>query len=197
MGLVRTTAGASLDSDFDQQLSDWMRKAQAGDRDAYETLLTEVAAYLTRFVRKRLTETDGVDDVVQEALMSMHQHRHTYDPDRSFTAWIHAIALHRLIDLMRKRRRVRAREQLGAGGPGDFRRVVDTAPQPAAFDALYRALADLSGQQRQVIQLLKWEGLSVKEVAQSTGMSVSSVKITAHRGYRLLRKLLAKVADED
>jgi DNA-directed RNA polymerase specialized sigma24 family protein len=48
-----------LDPDFDQQLSDWMRKAQAGDREAYETLLTELTAHLTRFVRKRLAETDA------------------------------------------------------------------------------------------------------------------------------------------
>jgi RNA polymerase sigma-70 factor, ECF subfamily len=122
--------------------------------------------------------------------MSMHQHRHTYDPDRSFSAWIHAIALHRLIDSMRRRRRVRAKEQLGAAGPEEFLGVVAAAPQHTVFDALHRALAELSGQQRQVIALLKWEGFSVKEVAQSTGMSVSSVKITAHRGYRLLRKLL-------
>jgi RNA polymerase sigma-70 factor (ECF subfamily) len=186
-----------LDPDFDQQLSDWMRKAQAGDRDAYVTLLTEVTAYLTKFVRHRLTETDGVDDVVQEALMSMHQHRHTYDPDRSFAAWIRAIALHRLIDSTRKRHRVRAREQLGAAFPEDFLGVVDAAPARTAFDNLHRALAELSSQQRQVIQLLKWEGFSVKEVAQSTGMSVPSVKITAHRAYRLLRKLLAKGAHED
>jgi RNA polymerase sigma-70 factor (ECF subfamily) len=186
-----------LDPDFDQRLSDWMRRAQEGDRDAYEALLSEVTAYLTKFVRKRLREHDGVDDVVQETLMSMHQHRHTYDPARSFTSWIHAIALHRLIDSMRKRRRVRAREQLGDSGSEDFRSVAGAAPHPTVFEGLHRALAELSSQQRQVIQLLKWEGFSVKEVAQSTGLSVSAVKITAHRGYRLLRKLLVSGAHAD
>src|ERR1044071_9078765 len=60
---------ASLDPDFDRRLSDWMRRAQDGDREAYETLLTEVTAYLTQFVRKRLKEPDGIDDVVQETLI--------------------------------------------------------------------------------------------------------------------------------
>jgi RNA polymerase sigma factor (sigma-70 family) len=186
-----------LDPDFDQRLSDGMVRAQGGDRQAYETLLTEVTAYLTAFVRRRLSETDCVDDVVQEALISMHKNRHTYDPARSFGSWLHAIALHRLIDVMRKRRRVRAREQLGEALAEDFRAVVDTLPDQTAFDGLHQALASLSSQQRQVIQLLKWHGFSVKEVAQSTGMSESSVKVSAHRGYRLLRRLLVSGAHED
>jgi RNA polymerase sigma-70 factor (ECF subfamily) len=186
-----------LDPDFDQRLSEWMRRAQDGDRSAYEALLTELTAYLTRYVRKRLTEPGWVDDVVQETLISIHQNRHTYDPGRSFGSWMHAIALHRLIDLMRKRRRVRAREQLAESGPEGFPSVVDSALHQTVFDSLHRALARLSSQQRQVIQLLKWEGFSVKEVAQSTGMSESSVKVSAHRGYRLLRKLLEGRANED
>ena len=186
-----------MDPDFDQRLSDWMRSAQDGDRQAYETLLTEVTAYLTGFVRKRLSETDGVDDVVQEALISIHKNRHSYDPERSFGSWLHAIALHRLIDWLRKRRRVRAREQLGESAGEDFRAVVESGPDRGAYDGLHRALASLSSQQRQVIQLLKWQGFSVKEVAESTGMSESSVKVSAHRGYRLLRKLLVSGAHED
>lgn len=186
-----------MDPDFDQRLSDWMRRAQDGDCEAYEALLHELTAYLTIFVRKRLTEPDGVDDVVQETLISIHQNRHTYDPSRSFGSWLHAIALHRLIDLMRKRRRVRAREHIGGSESESLRAAVDSAPYQAVFDGLHRALASLSGKQRQVIQLLKWEGFSVREVAEKTGMSESSVKVTAHRGYRLLRRLLVSGTDED
>jgi RNA polymerase sigma-70 factor (ECF subfamily) len=186
-----------LDPDFDQRLSDGMRRAQDGDRRAYEALLGEVTAYLTMFVRKRLTEPDWVDDVVQEALISIHQNRHTYDPTRSFVSWMNAIALHRLIDMMRKRRRIRAREQLGEPEAEAWGSVLDPTAHPAAFDGLHAALASLSSKQRHVIQLLKWEGLSVREIAQSTSTSESSVKVTAHRGYRLLRRLLVSGSDED
>jgi RNA polymerase sigma-70 factor (ECF subfamily) len=174
-----------------------MRRAQDGDGGAYEALLNELTAYLTIYVRKRLTEPDWVEDVVQETLISIHQHRHTYDPSRSFGSWLNAIALHRLIDLMRKRRRVHAREHLAGSESEDSRSAADPAPHPAAFDGLHRALASLSGRQRHVIELLKWEGFSVREVAEKTGMSESSVKVTAHRGYRLLRRLLVSGADED
>ena len=109
---------------------------------------------------------------------------------------MNAIALHRLIDSRRKLRRVRAREQLGGPESEDVRSGANSAPYQLIFDGLHRALASLSGKQRQVIQLLKWEGFSVREVAERTGMSESSVKVTAHRGYRLLRRLLVSGTDE-
>ena len=42
--------------------------------------------------------------------------------------------------------------------------------------------------ERQVIELLKFEDLSVRDVAARLGMSEANVKVTAHRGYRALRR---------
>ena len=46
----------------------------------------------------------------------------------------------------------------------------------------------LARRQRQVIELLKFEDLSVRDVATRLGMSEANVKVTAHRGYRALRR---------
>ena len=51
------------------------------------------------------------------------------------------------------------------------------------------ALASLPEKQRQVIKLLKVQGMSVKEVSVATGMSESSVKVTAFRGYEAIREI--------
>ena len=53
-----------------------------------------------------------------------------------------------------------------------------------------RAVAGLPDRQRQVIELLKFEDLSVRDVAARLGMSEANVKVTAHRGYRALRRLI-------
>ena len=53
-----------------------------------------------------------------------------------------------------------------------------------------RAVAGLPERQRQVIELLKFEDLSVRDVAARLGMSEANVKVTAHRGYRALRRLI-------
>ena len=61
---------------------------------------------------------------------------------------------------------------------------------PARF--LRQAPALLSRKQREIIEMLKFEGLSVAEISRKTGFSQSSVKVTAHRGYKNLRKLIGE-----
>lgn len=186
-----------MEPDLDQRLSAWMKDAQDGDRKAYADLLTEVTGLLQTFVRQRLGQSAGVDDVVQETLISIHRHRHTYDPSRPFRAWMYAIARHRMIDWTRRRQRLGAHEALAESAGEDIARAVAPSNERPAFTRLHRALASLSEVQREVIQLLKWDGFSVREIAESRGMTESSVKVNAHRGYKVLRKLLASGSDAD
>ncbi|MFS2056493.1 sigma factor, partial [Variovorax sp. CT11-76] len=44
---------------------------------------------------------DDVEDLVQECLLAMHNQRHTYQSDQPLTAWVHAIARYKMIDLLR------------------------------------------------------------------------------------------------
>ena len=60
-----------------------------------------------------------------------------------------------------------------------------------------RALALLSQKQREIISLLKLEGWSVAEIAAKTGLSPGAVKVTAHRGYQKIRKLIVRPAHDE
>jgi RNA polymerase sigma-70 factor (ECF subfamily) len=67
------------------------------------------------------------------------------------------------------------------------------APRIASADAdiretLARAVAALPRIQREIVSLLKYEDLSVRDVAARLGMSEAAVKASAHRGYKLLRR---------
>jgi RNA polymerase sigma-70 factor (ECF subfamily) len=55
-------------------------------------------------------------------------------------------------------------------------------------------VARLPRVQREVVSLLKYEDLSVRDVAHRLGMSESAVKTTAHRGYKGLRRMVGGVA---
>jgi RNA polymerase sigma factor (sigma-70 family) len=180
-----------LNPDVEARLSKLMTAAQEGDRQAYETLLTEVAILVRAFARKRLPLWESVEDVVQETLLSIHQHRHTYDPQRSFLQWMYAIAYHRLIDFVRKQKRKNSREVSELKG---FEEVIDQRQKQDAglFHLLYQALSRLSSRQQKIVRMLKFDELSVKEISAQTGMSESLVKVTAHRGYKNLRKLLER-----
>lgn len=164
-----------------------MASAQNGDRQAYEDLLTRVSRLVRAFVRRRVGDIGWADDVVQESLVALHRARHTYDPSRPFAPWLYAIAQNRLVDALRAQRRRLLREvHAEAAWPELGRRPEQE--RHALNQDLRRAVADLPDNQRRVIELLKFEELSVREVAAKLGMSESNVKVTAHRGYRALRR---------
>jgi RNA polymerase sigma-70 factor (ECF subfamily) len=174
-----------------------MRLAQAGDQIAYASLLVLLISTARQFARARLGSVPWIDDVVQETLLAVHGARQTYDHGRPFAPWFYAIASNRLIDVLRRERRVTAREV-----PGD---TLPDAPIPAGatirheidVDAIHAAVASLPPRQREVIEALKFQEQSVREVAGSLRMTESAVKVTAHRGYRALRRLLRGDPRED
>ena len=90
----------------ERQSADWMRLAQTGDQTAYASLLVMLTTVTRQFARARVGNVGWVDDVVQETLLTIHGARRTYDPARPFAPWFYAIASNRLIDVLRRERRV-------------------------------------------------------------------------------------------
>lgn len=164
----------------------------SGDSAAYHAFLRELSAHLRAFFRKRLIRLpDEVEDLVQETLLAVHNHRHTYDVNQPLTAWIHAIARYKLADMLRRRR---GREALN--DPLDDEIDILASTDAEAADArrdIVKLLEQLPERQRLPIQYVKLDGLSVVEAARATGMSASAVKVGVHRG---LKALAAKMRGE-
>jgi RNA polymerase sigma-70 factor (ECF subfamily) len=165
-----------------------MRLAQAGDQQAYASLLVLLTSTTRQFARARLGSVTWLDDVVQETLLTVHRALPTYDPARPFGPWFYAIASSRLIDAVRRERRITRREV-----PRDP--TFDVAAPTAGGDdidaeAIRAAVGRLPDRQREVIEALKYRDESVRDIAGRMNMTMSAVKVSAHRGYRTLRKLL-------
>jgi RNA polymerase sigma-70 factor (ECF subfamily) len=180
--------------EVDLRLSGLMVRAQRGEREPYHALLAEVARRVRAYVRRRVGEPEAVEDIVQDVLLSIHRNRHTYDPARAFCPWMYAIARHRTLDCLKAQRR-RGRHELRGDPQLEERAAPEPNPEHAGL--LPQALLLLSDAQSEVIRLLKLEGYSVAEIATKTGRSETSIKVTAHRGYKRLRKLLTGADDED
>jgi RNA polymerase sigma-70 factor (ECF subfamily) len=169
----------------------WMVAAQDGDAVAYEKLLHELLPHLRRFVRRRVFDAALLEDVVQNVFLSLHRARHTYRSERPFSPWFYAIARNAVTDHVRSRGRRASREisleEEGVPEPA----VEPVLPREDALSPeLERALAALSPGQRDAVEMIHVEGLSVKEAAARAGVSQSALKVRAHRGYRALRAKL-------
>ncbi len=161
----------------------------AGDEPAYHAFLQELSAHLRAFLRKRLVRLpDEVEDLVQESLLAVHNQRHTYDAGQPLTAWVHAIAKYKLVDLLRRR----AKRDLLTDPLDDELDFLSSSYNEAAEARrdLGKLLEQLPDRQRLPIVHMKLEGLSVAETARVTGMSESAVKVGVHRGLKSLAAII-------
>ena len=171
------------------RLKDLLLRGLDGEAPAYQAFLTELSAHLRAYFRKRLARLpDEVEDLVQESLLAIHNKRQTYDAGQPLTAWVHAIAKYKLVDLLRRRA---SREVLTdpLDDEMDFLSSSDGEAAEAKRD-LGKLLGQLPDRQRLPIVHTKLEGLSVTEAAQLTGMSESAVKVGVHRGMKALAALI-------
>jgi RNA polymerase sigma-70 factor (ECF subfamily) len=172
-------------SDVEPVLHDLLVRGLEGDAVAYHAFLQKLSAYLRGFLRKRLFGwPDEVEDLVQECLLAMHNQRHTYQQSQPLTAWVHAIARYKMIDLLRAKS---IRENLHDVLDDELAVFAESATD--ASDArrdLEGLLDSLPDRQRLPIMHVKIEGLSVSETANLTGMSESAVKVGIHRGLKAL-----------
>ena len=166
-----------------------MVSAQAGDESDYRQLLQELAKVIQKFLRSRFGDHHFIDDCVQEALIAVHQARHTYDPQRPFRPWLFAIVRHKAIDTLRKQR---TREKVVDHYKSEQEILGQTAdPSSSELELEGRLLESLSTQQREVLVLTKIMGYSIAETAEKLCISEGAVKVRVHRAIRRLQQSLA------
>ena len=171
------------------RLRELLLRGLDGEAPAYQAFLTETSTHLRAYFRKRLARLpDEVEDLVQETLLAIHNKRHTYDAGQPLTAWVHAIARYKLVDLLRRRASHEALTD-PIDDETDFFSSADSEAAEARRD-LGKLLDQLPDRQRLPIMHTKLEGLSVTEAAQRSGMSESAVKVGVHRGMKALAALI-------
>ena len=187
-------AGKTQASADDLRRSAWMAAAQSGDRHAYETLLRNCVPLIETMARRRGVSADRIDDVVQDVLLTIHRARHTYDPRRSFTAWLRTLAERRAIDLLRRTGRQSAHELYA---PLAYESYADDGPDASAglvrADAVGqagRAIAALPARQREAVQLLVMQEQSLSAAELATGRTKVALKVNLHRALKALRARL-------
>jgi RNA polymerase sigma-70 factor, ECF subfamily len=176
--------------------SDWsslMARAQAGDQASYRRLLAEVAPYLRALAHRFGLTGSDIEDAVQDALLTLHSIRHTYDPSRPFAPWLVAVARHRMLDYRRRRMRQFGREAELTDFHETFAAPETNPPERAGEGArLHAAIAELPAGQRQAVELLRLQEMSLKEASAKSGQSETALKVAMHRAVKRLRALLGE-----
>ena len=169
-------------------LEQQMQAALAGDKAAYEMVLKTIRNRLNICLSRKLAPNHR-DDVIQEILLSVHKSRHTYDNTRPLMPWVMAIANFRLQDFWRRHYGHGFNDMADIDDSVNILSTDETKSMDSHED-IKRVLATLPPKQREILDLMYGQDKSVQEVATQLKMSLSAVKVAAHRSYKVLRKRL-------
>jgi RNA polymerase sigma-70 factor (ECF subfamily) len=186
------TRGASLAPSRD---CDLVARIAEHDESALANLYARFAGTLLALCTRILGQSGDAEEVVQETFVQVWRQAARYDPARSsVNGWLVLIARSRAIDRLRTRR-VAERSALAADleepppdTSPDGDRHVFLAERRAK---IRRALAALPDEQRAVIELAFFRGLTQSEIAQRTGTPLGTVKTRTLLAMKKLRAALA------
>jgi RNA polymerase sigma-70 factor, ECF subfamily len=175
--------------EFEPRLKPLWLQAQQGNELAYRQALQLIAQRLRRFYSRRLQALpDEVEDLVQETLLALHVQRGTYDASLPVSAWVFAIARHKLVDMWRRRgRKDSLNDSLDELTEDQHPRSAQELPSKRDLGVLLKQLPD--AQQRAIVWT-KIEGLSMQEASERSGVSVAALKVQVHRGLKQLSLLV-------
>jgi RNA polymerase sigma factor (sigma-70 family) len=153
----------------------------------------ELEVPLVDYVRRRVGRLEVARDIVQEAFVQLCQQAWP-GIQRHATAWLYRTCRHRAIDHLRKEGRMnRLNSTAEVSQLADCR---GAPPQRSAEEAeqreqLQRNLQQLSEQQQEILRLRLHAGLSYRQIADVTGLTVSNIGYHLHHALKQLRRCMS------
>jgi len=181
---VATIPDVSAVSPTDEEL---LERVGRRDRDAFEVLYRRYSRSVLGLALRRLGDRGRAEDALQETFTSIWRAAGTYKPERGAAApWLFAVARNSISDRGRARREPPAEapdEATDEAGPDE------RAEQSWLSFRVHTALQTLPDNERELIELEYWGGLSQSEIANLVGIPLGTVKTRT-------RSALARLADE-
>ena len=167
-----------------------LQRIAAGDAAAVQECLDRFGGLVWSVARRFTYDAAEAEDAVQEVFVDVWKSAGRFDPERSSeAAFIAMIARRRLIDRRRKKERAPDSQSLELEPPSEQ----DTLERVEVCDEAERAvkaMAHLRPEQRKVIELSIYHGLTHEQISKTANMPLGTVKTHARRGLIRLRELL-------
>lgn len=188
-----------LQSRMSRKADEAMSAYARGDDKAFAVVYDEVAPRLEGFLRRHLRSTTGIEDVIQQTFMQMHDKRGTFTPGALVVPWAFSIARNFMIDTLRKTKRETTADLTDESTTLAALLVASVPSAQQVMEAkettacLLTAYGRLTPHQRAAYELTKADGLSQVEAAETLGSTVMAVKQCIHKATRKLRAALTSL----
>ncbi len=179
------------------------RRLKAGDEHALGELFDLVAPWILGLAFRILQDEDEAEDVVGDVFVQVWRHIDQHDGGRGpLVPWILSIARNRSLDALRRRRRwwrksahLEQAQEMEGGGSAPAASHEAAVPGWPVHREVHAALAALSEEQRRVVMLSYFEGLSHREIAQRLHLPLGTVKTRLRMAHQTLTEGLRHLKD--
>jgi RNA polymerase sigma-70 factor (ECF subfamily) len=180
-----------------KQLTDegLMVQLQAGHNDALAVVFERYQRLIFSIALKIVRDRGEAEDVTQNVFLEIYRSVGQFDPAKgSLKVWLLQYAYHRAFN---RKQHLNTRNFYNQEGIEDLGFFADRAFSgryaPAELQRLMQeGLASLGEPQKRVIELASYEGLSMREIADKTGDSLSNVRHHYYRGLQKLRSFITR-----
>jgi RNA polymerase sigma-70 factor (ECF subfamily) len=164
-------------------------RIRAGDQQAMSELYDRYSRVVYAVALRVLQDAAGAEDILQDVFLQLWRNPDAFDASRgNLAAWLAVIARHRSIDRLRKRRpEIDIEDCVIAGGP-DLR---DETERTLVVEKIRGALAEMNPDQRGLLELAFFQGLTHSEIAEKTGQPLGTIKTRIRSGLKYLRAKFA------
>ena len=170
-------------------------QAQGGDRAAFGSLAERYQGMAMSVARRIVGSEDDARDLVQEALLQAYLSLGRLRQEGSFASWLHGIVRNVCLNHVRERRPLffvdptaDTTDEVFRDPDRDLHEVMEARELEAN---LRRAIDVLASPQRSVTEMFYWQGLSLQEIADRLGLSVTAVKSRLFKSRGRLREQMA------
>lgn len=176
-----------------QQLELVLRQAAEGDERAWRTVVDIYGPRVFGLLRAQCGNADLAEEIAQSTFCTVAAKIGAYSEIGKFEAWLFRIAMNRLRDEMRRRKRqAKPVEDKSLAALADTGRESPLeALDPAALDQLRRAVAHLSDAEQRIIHLRWFAQLSFKQIADLLEQPLGTVLARHHRALKRLKEALS------
>jgi RNA polymerase sigma-70 factor (ECF subfamily) len=169
---------------------DLIRQCVNGDRDRYAVLVDRYKNMVYTIAYRMLGDGEAAKDVAQDSFLSAYLGLPTFRHRSRFSTWLCSIVMNKCRDHRRARK-----ESISVDDVAEIRADEDTLPDVDCSaretrDLVQQALNALPDEYREVLVLKHIEEFDYREIADILGDGLGALKVRAHRGREMLRKML-------
>ena len=170
-----------------------VRRAQKGDKVAFETLVQRHQHRVFAVARGILKRQEDVEDIAQQVFVKAYFSLKRFDQRAAFSTWLYKITVNECWDVLRKRKArplvyeadfSEEQSKQYSAPERETSKAPDTSDRMALREQLEKMLGQLDKRDRAMLVLKEVEGFSVEEIAESMGLNANTVKVRLFRARR-------------